>query len=501
MRQRQEIQEVLRQGKHRLIGAAILVFWLVTMGFLLEREVLRPARAPVLPQERLLRPYDLWLGVFAGPAHQAGYIHLRSVPEPRGERRGAQLYFDARINLTLLGQQTDVTLLGGAWVAEDAGLAEFDLRMGSMDHLLRVEGAADGGVLRGTLHTAGEAIPFRLPIGRALSLGGGMTLPALNLPLLEPGEERYIETFDPFSMSVTRGRLKCLRKETIEVLGEPTETWVIETTIAGSTATAWVTAEEEVVRAETPWGFSLRRIVPQDAGVPAVEAAADEPSLLEMAAVQPEGLRPFRGARRMALRVAGIAPELLPASGSVQRMEEGRIIVAPEESAPRALSSEERAAALASDPFVQSDHPRIREAALAAAGDGEDDAARADLLHDWMYETLEKEAVVSIPSALDVLRTKQGDCNEHTVLYVALARSLGIPARIAIGLVWSDDLEGFYYHAWPEVYLDRWVWIDPTLGQRRADAARLKLFDGGIERWTQLLPYIGQIAIEVLEVE
>ena len=32
---------------------------------------------------------------------------------------------------------------------------------------------------------------------------------------------------------------------------------------------------------------------------------------------------------------------------------------------------------------------------------------------------------ISVPSAVQVLETLAGDCNEHTVLYVALARALG----------------------------------------------------------------------------
>jgi transglutaminase-like putative cysteine protease len=60
---------------------------------------------------------------------------------------------------------------------------------------------------------------------------------------------------------------------------------------------------------------------------------------------------------------------------------------------------------------------------------------------------------VSLPSAREVLRTRVGDCNEHTVLYVAMARALGMPAPIAVGLVFVYG--AFYDHAWPEVYLTR----------------------------------------------
>jgi transglutaminase-like putative cysteine protease len=50
---------------------------------------------------------------------------------------------------------------------------------------------------------------------------------------------------------------------------------------------------------------------------------------------------------------------------------------------------------------------------------------------------LDKKPTVSLPSAREVLRTKVGDCNEHTALYVAMARAAGLPARIAVGLAYS----------------------------------------------------------------
>jgi transglutaminase-like putative cysteine protease len=112
---------------------------------------------------------------------------------------------------------------------------------------------------------------------------------------------------------------------------------------------------------------------------------------------------------------------------------------------------------------------------------------------------------VSLPSALEVLRTKVGDCNEHTVLYVALARSLGIPARINVGLVYVRG--AFYYHAWPEVYLDEgrgrglWLPVDPTFNQFPADATHLRLARGGLDRQTAILPLIGRVKMAVLQVD
>ena len=121
---------------------------------------------------------------------------------------------------------------------------------------------------------------------------------------------------------------------------------------------------------------------------------------------------------------------------------------------------------------------------------------------------LDKKPTVSLPSAREVLRTKVGDCNEHTALYVAMARALGIPARIAVGLVYIHG--AFYYHAWPEVYLQEglgtgdvglWLPVDPTLNQFPADATHLRLARGGLDKQTVILPLMGKLTMDVLDVE
>ena len=101
-----------------------------------------------------------------------------------------------------------------------------------------------------------------------------------------------------------------------------------------------------------------------------------------------------------------------------------------------------------------------------------------------------------------------GDCNEHTALYVAMARAQGLPARIAVGLVYIHG--AFYYHAWPEVYVSEgfkaegsglWLPVDPTLNQFPADATHLRLARGGLDKQTVILPLMGRLTMDVLDVE
>ena len=115
----------------------------------------------------------------------------------------------------------------------------------------------------------------------------------------------------------------------------------------------------------------------------------------------------------------------------------------------------------------------------------------------WVHKHIKPSPTLSVPSSLDVLSSKKGDCNEFTCLFTALARASGIPTRMIAGVVY---LEGsFYYHAWPEVFVERWIGMDPTLGQEVADATHIAFLEGGVKEQVGLIDYIGKIKIEVLE--
>jgi hypothetical protein len=152
---------------------------------------------------------------------------------------------------------------------------------------------------------------------------------------------------------------------------------------------------------------------------------------------------------------------------------------------------------LAAEALIQANHPGIVGLAKRIAGDSRDPAVVAERLNRWVYDSLSKDITIGIPNALQVLRSRSGDCNEHTQLYLALARAVGLPARSASGLALVRDK--FYYHAWPEVYLGRWIAVDPTFGQFPADAAHIRFTVGGLVRQADLLRLIGQLDIDVLK--
>jgi transglutaminase-like putative cysteine protease len=153
---------------------------------------------------------------------------------------------------------------------------------------------------------------------------------------------------------------------------------------------------------------------------------------------------------------------------------------------------------LAPEPLIQSHDPRIAAQARQIIGRERSPARVAELLAHWVSSSLQRAAAdeMGVPSAARVLQERKGDCNEAATLFVALARSTGLPARTVSGLLYVNGR--FYYHAWAEVYLSDWVPVDPTFDQLPADASRIPFAVGGLARQVELVPRIGRLTLEVL---
>jgi hypothetical protein len=201
------------------------------------------------------------------------------------------------------------------------------------------------------------------------------------------------------------------------------------------------------------------------------------------------------------LKLSGINLANFPLNGGRQRLSGSDLEIRREDvqrlSAKTIPNREPRLISyLQPTPFLQADHPNIR-ALTAKILNGESDSYRAAVkIKDWVYREIAKQPTVSIPNALEVLRTKKGDCNEHTVLFNALARAAGIPAKTVVGIVYLRG--AFYYHAWSEIWLGEWVSLDSVLNQFPADVTHVKFLEGEIDRQLDILQLIGNLKIEVL---
>jgi len=148
--------------------------------------------------------------------------------------------------------------------------------------------------------------------------------------------------------------------------------------------------------------------------------------------------------------------------------------------------------------LVQSDHPAIQRQARHIVARTSHRLEAIRVLVAWVYGKLRKKNVVGIPSALEILQNRVGDCNEHSTLLTALGRAVNIPTRIVAGVAYQRGR--FYYHAWNECYLGqgRWLTVDATWGQIPADVTHLALVRGGLAEQIPLLRAIGHLQLQIL---
>ncbi len=128
-------------------------------------------------------------------------------------------------------------------------------------------------------------------------------------------------------------------------------------------------------------------------------------------------------------------------------------------------------------------------AKAAELAEGEDDLFKVVFkLASWVEENVNYDLntltqTAALPASW-VLENREGVCDEMTSLFIAMARSLGIPARFVSGISYSSSPlfpDPWQPHGWAEVYFSGigWVGFDITFGEYGyVDVTHIKLRDG-----------------------
>lgn len=102
-------------------------------------------------------------------------------------------------------------------------------------------------------------------------------------------------------------------------------------------------------------------------------------------------------------------------------------------------------------------------------------------IRKWVNQQMVPNAGIGIlRDATEVLKAKEGVCRDYAILTGTLLRAVGIPTRLASGLV---NFEGnFYYHAWVEVHTGfDWVAMDSVPQTEMFTATHVKLSQGNVD--------------------
>ena len=488
----------------------MLIAWVGQMAVLVDRSYLQASSANLATDLARYGSGAQWRGVYYR-GEKIGFTVSQTVRSDEG----FELQEDGQLQMTLLGATTAARIRTTAHVDSNFALRSFEFSLDPGTGPIQVRGvvrqaARDSASQKTTLAltvttSAGSRSEERelteppmltLNLSRRLA-GGGLT----------PGAHHEWSVFDPATLRNAPVIVNVRQRELVRAGNTRMPAFRVEMDFAGLHTTSWVTDTGEVVREESPMGLITVRESPEHAVAMAIpgQVRAD---LLEAAAVVPatkQRIDEPRDVRRLRLRLEGADLSSTDLQGAGQTIDGNIFEITNLEKLSVGPADPDAGRYLAPEPFIESDAPEIRAEAEKAVWRITGDRSRAEELTRYVNALLEKKPTVSLPSAREVLRTKIGDCNEHTALYVAMARALGIPARVAVGLVYVRG--AFYYHAWPEVYVREgsnrglWLPVDPTFNQFPADSTHVRLARGGLDKQAAILPLIGRLRITMLDVE
>jgi len=312
-------------------------------------------------------------------------------------------------------------------------------------------------------------------------LGEGLERLSRRLGLQE-GTAYAAKVFEPFALQAVDVEVRVGPKKKVDLFGRVVELTEVETTMRmGGQAvatTGYVNDEHDGLKTTMMvMGMQIEMVACEEAFARSPNDVAD--FVGQMMLASPTALEGLEGAKaatyRLRLKGAGALEWAGDDNQQVRPDEQGGIqaTVRPVEaksgeSFPYQGSDAAAAAALAPTTYVQSDDERVRQLAREAVGDAQDAAGAAARIEAFVGRYVEdKNLSVGYGSAAEVARTRAGDCSEHALLTAAMCRATGIPARVAVGYVYTKELGGekgaFAGHAWTQAYLGgRWVGLDAT---------------------------------------
>ncbi len=445
-----------------------------------------------------------WLGITL-LGRKMGYSHTLIRPGT-GKRTSLAITSDTVIRTALLGQSLEQRIHMVMDVTPGGMPLTSEMTTTSGGKETKVRARFDSAAIHCSVTSGGESSQKVIPIPKGVSL---VTDPDLvKTGSLTMGKPITIYFFNPANLSIETATLEARPAESLTVGGITYPARVTVTHSGMGDTTTWQDKDGRTLKVVAMLGMTMLRETREQAlSLPAdkYEPPAD---LGKAFAVNPgRPLEDPRAASMLTLRLT--APGLpSPVVDDRQKVERDgpdalRLTVTAKPLTPQGSLTLKQAALAQPEwvkpaPYLPADNAEVKALAERILG-GETNAFWASQkLRDWVHRNMTVRADIGvIRSGLDVLKDRRGVCRDFAVLYTTLARAAGLPTRIATGLVYADD--AFYYHAWGESYVGRWVDLDPTLPTAFVDATHLKLSHGSAESMLSVARVMGQLKAEVVQ--
>lgn len=495
-----------KRKKHlfNLVGIGIVIAWVIMIGLLIKKNNFNHlTEQPDSVAGEMLAPSSFqreWMEIYL-KGKKVGYSVNQVSPLAEDYLMQEEIF----LNLKLMGQPSRIHVVTRSVVDKRFSLKNFGFRMSSGIVSFKVSGKVEGDLM---LLELGEGTPRRnetIKLSGPPVIGSGIAhfFRGRNV---EVGQSFSFSVFDPSTMAQKEMIIRVAAKDTLVIRRMEYTGFRLEADMWGQPVTIWLDENGEVLKEEGIMGLTL--VKSNAASAPRDIGRGGSKDLYELAAINvSRKLRDPEGLTYLKLKMEGLEQthfntDIL--NMGRQKFRSGISEIMQEETPLKATYSlpySDRTGTM--EPFLQpefnieSEEKAILEKARGIAGDIKDPVTVARRLMAWIHSNIEKKPVLTVPSALEVLKTKVGDCNEHSVLLTALLRASGIPARSCAGLVYSRGK--FFYHAWTEGYMGAWISMDAIMNQMPVDATHIKLVHGGLDRQVEIIGLIGKLRLEVID--
>ena len=442
---------------------------------------------------KLQRPQDTWMNIYQN-GKKIGVVHRTFTTLEKRSHFNETVF----MQINTMGVTQALNILTEGDLNPDMTLSSFNFALNS--NLFRFN--AHGRVVKNKLilftGLPGAQEKSEIPLKDIPHISGSIYDTAFSANL-EKDVTRSFSIFDPSTLSIQSIKVTRGADEIIPIMGKRILSKKYCADFMGAKNCAWLSKEGDALKETGILGLSMEKVSPQKAQ----EGIADQGGIdfTQIASIpsnvkitEPEKLREIK------IKIDGTSGVLL-LDGDRQSFHHNILTISKEHlSSSSTLNNNlpnEIAVFLKPAPFIQSDHPQIKIQVGKIIKPTDTDEQKARKIVNWVYRHIEKKPVLSVPNALEVLRNKVGDCNEHSVLTVALLRAAGIPARMEAGLVYLHGR--FYWHAWIVLYLGEWITADAVFNQIPADVTHIRLVRGDSGEQMNLMGVMGKIKLEVLE--
>lgn len=492
-------------GYSKTLTALIIFFSLFAIGLPVKRTDLNAQQSQISPLSVLVdNNHTLllgkrWMGIYLKNS-KVGYC-VTNIQEDYNSYQ-----FSERIvmKLNLMGTPQAINIITKSTLEKNFSIKSFRFLLQSGVVKFQARGRVAGGNLELYVNSRGREIQETIPLKTPPFLPNNLNL-ALFHQGLAVGKVCRFHVFDPSTMSNDETIISIEGKESIKISGEKTSAYILKESFKGLVVTAWISEEGTMLKEESPLGLVLVKETEEEALTKGWDSGfvSSGTDIISYVAIPVDILvEQPKSVKYMKIKLSGISLSDFNLTSGEQVLKGDILEITKEEimginSYFMPLKEKGFEKYLEPSLLIQSNDQRIVEEANRIIGEEKNAIRISKMIMEWVYENVEKKPTISIPSAIDVLQLKMGDCNEHAALFTALNRAVGIPTKMITGIVLSE--QKFYYHTWAEVYIGRWASIDPTMKQFPVDATHIRFVEGGLDKQVEIMKLIGHLKAEILE--